>query len=89
LRVAVRGTVSNRDGRGAKVRVQAELDGPWQIREVGVGSHFLGEGELIQHFGLAAGTVVHRVEVEWPASGIVQILDDVAVGQTLLVTEGE
>lgn len=94
LRVGVEGTSSNRDGRGAKVRVQVEPDGPWQVREVGVASHFLGEGELIQHFGLGAGfelevDTVHRVEVEWPASGIVQAFDEIAGGQTLTVVEGE
>lgn len=92
LRVAVEGTTSNRDGRGAKLRVQVEEDGPWQVREVGVGSHFLGEGELVQHFGLGASfdpstSVVHRVEVEWPASGIVQIFEGVAGEQTLQVVE--
>lgn len=94
LRVAARGTSSNRDGRGAKLRVQVEPDGPWQIREVGVGSHFLGEGELIQHFGLGPDfdpqvDVVHRVAIEWPASGIVQVLAEVAGNQTLTVVEGE
>ncbi|KIG12425.1 ASPIC/UnbV domain-containing protein [Enhygromyxa salina] len=94
LRVAVEGTTSNHDGRGAKVRVQVEPDGPWQIREVGVASHFLGEGELIQHFGLGHGfeleqDTVHRVEVEWPASGIVQGFDEVGGGQVLVVVEGE
>ena len=58
------------------------------------GSHFLGETELIQHFGLGSEfelgvDVVHRVEVEWPASGIVQGFDAVAGGQTLLVVEAE
>jgi hypothetical protein len=89
LRVEVEGTMSNRDGRGARLRVQVEPDGPWQIREVGVGSHFLGEGELIQHFGLGPGVdLVHRLEVEWPASGIVQGFDDVTANQTLMVVEG-
>ncbi len=94
LRVQVEGTISNRDGRGAKLRVQVEPEGPWQVREVGVGSHFLGETELIGHFGLGpkfdlAVDRVHRVEVVWPASGIVQGFDSVAGGQTLLVVEGE
>jgi hypothetical protein len=93
LRVQVEGTISNRDGRGARLRVQVEPEGPWQVREVGVGSHFLGEGELIQHFGLGPAfaigiDTVHRVEVEWPASGIVQGFDAVADGQTLHVVEG-
>jgi hypothetical protein len=89
LRIAVEGTVSNPDGRGAKLRVQVEDGGPWQIREVGVGSHFLGEGELTQHFGLGDANVVHRVEIEWPASGILQTFDEVPANQTLLVVEGE
>jgi enediyne biosynthesis protein E4 len=93
LRVAVQGTTSNRDGRGAKVRVQAHEGGPWQVREVGVGSHFLGEGELVSHFGLGGGfdpaaDTIFRVEVEWPASGLVQSFDAVASGQTLVVVEG-
>ena len=89
LRIAVEGNVSNIDGRGAKLRVQVEPEGPWQIREVGVGSHFLGESELTQHFGLGDATSVNRVEVEWPASGIVQSFDALAANQTLLVLEGE
>jgi hypothetical protein len=94
LRVEVQGTVSNRDGRGAKLRVQVEPDGPWQVREVGVGSHFLGESELIQHFGLGPEfeigvDTVHRVEVEFPVSGAIKGYDAVADGQTLLVLEAE
>jgi hypothetical protein len=94
LRVEVQGTVSNRDGRGAKLRVQVEPDGAWQVREVGAGSHFLGETELIQHFGLGPEFEmgvdrIHRVEVEWPVSGVVKGFDVVAAGQTLLVIEGE
>jgi hypothetical protein len=94
LRVQVEGTSSNRDGRGARLRVQVEPDGVWQVREIGVGSHFLGETELVAHVGLgpefeAGVDTVYRVEIEWPASGIVQSFDAVADGQTLLVLEGE
>ena len=92
LRVELHGTSSNRDARGAKVRVQSEPDGAWQVREVGVGSHFLGEGELIQHFGLGPDfdptlDSVYRVEVEWPASGELQVLEEVEAEQTLSLTE--
>ncbi|MCA9680881.1 MAG: CRTAC1 family protein [Myxococcales bacterium] len=92
LQVEVEGTVSNRDGRGAKVRIQVVDGGPWQVREVGVGSHFLGEGELGQHFGLGADfdpavDRIHRVEVEWPVSGAIVSLDQVQAEQRLLVVE--
>jgi hypothetical protein len=54
----------------------------------------LGESELIQHFGLGPGFElgvdrVHRVEIEWPASGITQVFDEVAGGQTLKIVEAE
>nr|WP_255216348.1 CRTAC1 family protein [Pseudenhygromyxa sp. WMMC2535] len=92
LQVEVEGQVSNRDGRGAKIRVQVTVEGPTQIREVGVGSHFLGEGELVQHFGLGpdfdpALDRIYRVEVEWPASGAVQVFEQIEAGQRLQVLE--
>jgi hypothetical protein len=94
LRVRVEGTTSNRDGRGAKLRLQLQPDGPWQVREIGAASHFLGEGELIQHFGLGPGfdpetDTIHRLEIEWPASGITQSFDELAPNQTLEIIEGE
>ena len=94
LRVELEGRSSNRDGRGAKLRVQVEPEGPWQVREVGAASHFLGEGELIQHFGLGPDFEfgvdrVHRVEVEWPASGTLDVFESVGGGETLRVIEGE
>ncbi|EDM77051.1 hypothetical protein PPSIR1_19449 [Plesiocystis pacifica SIR-1] len=89
LRVALTGSgPTNRDARGAVVRVQVTPESPWQVKEVGAGSHFLGEGELIQHFGLGPGVEsVHRVVVTWPASEQQQELNDVAAGQLLELQE--
>ena len=87
LDVAVRGTSSNRDGRGAVVRIQVEEGGPWQFRHVGVGSHFLGEGSLRLHFGLWSAAQVAHVEVRWPASGEFQSFDDVPANGVLEVVE--
>lgn len=77
----------NTQGLGAKVRVQAVEGGPWQVREIGVGSHFFGQQEAAAHFGLGDATTVHRVEVTRPATGQVQVLDDVPVDQRLVVLE--
>ncbi|WP_146156320.1 CRTAC1 family protein [Enhygromyxa salina] len=88
LVVEVEGSGSNRDGRGAVVEVQAVADGPAQIRQIGVGAHFLGETELGAHFGLGEGTTsVHEVRVRWPASGEQVVLGEVAPGQRLHVIE--
>jgi hypothetical protein len=70
LRVRVRGLESNRDGIGARVSVWPRRGAPAQVREVGVASHFLGQSEPELHFGLGRGVrFVHRVRVEFPASG--------------------
>lgn len=88
LRVRTVGTVSNRDGRGARVSVQATESAPTQIREIGVGSHFLGQSERIAHFGLGPGTdPVHSVRVDWPASGASQEWSNVPRNDTLTATE--
>jgi len=88
LVVEVVGAGPNTQSLGAKVRVQAEDGGAWQVREIGVGSHFFGQQEAVAHFGLGDdGAPLHRVEVEWPATGQVQVLEDVDRDQRLVVHE--
>lgn len=87
LRVVVEGKQSNRDGRGARVVVSLGPDQHTLSSEVGVGSHFLGEGELVQHFGLAGQGEVQQVEVWWPATGQGQFEGNVAANQTLTFVE--
>ena len=90
LRVRVEGTVSNRDGVGARVELTVFPGGPPQLREVGVGSHFLGQSESVAHFGLGAWRgSVHRLVVTWPASGETVVLDGLPLDATILVREGE
>jgi len=87
LRVETIGTESNLEGIGAKVTIQPVALGPIQVREIGVGSHFLGQSERIAHFGLGIGTTpVHDVSISWP-SGQVQHFSNVARNSTLVATE--
>ena len=87
LRVSLEGTTSNRQGLGSRVSVFAE-GLPEQIREVGVGSHFLGQSEDVLHFGLRdAGSA--DIVIRWPASGLVTTLNDVPANSWIQVTEGE
>lgn len=88
LRVKVEGTLTNRDGLGAVVRVWRAGGGVPQIRHIGVGTHFLGQSESVAHFGLGDHMgAVDRVEVHFPVSGVTRVLRDVAPGSTVLVTE--
>ena len=89
LRVQVVGTASNRDGFGTWIAVREDPDAEKQVREVGTGSHFLGQSELTAHFGLGQGNrPVDRVKIKWP-TGRVQVFRDVPRNSTLVVTESE
>ena len=87
LRVDVRGSSATRDGWGARVVVQPEIDGPAQTRVIGAATHFLGQSERTAHFGLTrVGGPVERVLVHWPG-GKTQGLTDVARNSTVLFEE--
>jgi enediyne biosynthesis protein E4 len=89
LEVRAAGRPGNPASLGARVRVQVHAGGPWQLREMGVGSHLFGQAENAAHFGLGSGTEpVHCVEVTWPASGEQVVLHEVARDQRIVVVEG-
>jgi enediyne biosynthesis protein E4 len=78
------GTVSNRDGIGARIRVEAgDLV---QIEEVRSGSSYLSQNDIRVHFGLGEQTMVDQIEIRWP-SGIEQTLEQVPADQFLVIEE--
>ncbi|MSU62284.1 MAG: hypothetical protein EXS31_07790 [Pedosphaera sp.] len=81
------GTVSNRAGIGAKVRLKAIIAGQsrWQMRQIDGGDGTSG-GSLEADFGLGSATIIDTLRIEWPL-GIVQELHGVSVKQRLTVTE--
>ncbi|MEK7379911.1 MAG: ASPIC/UnbV domain-containing protein, partial [Gemmatimonadota bacterium] len=64
LQVAVRGTKSNRQGLGAKLRLVA--GGVAQVRQVGVQPSYLSQNSAVEHFGLGPVPAVDTLEVIWP-----------------------
>ncbi|HEX4980632.1 MAG TPA: CRTAC1 family protein, partial [Ilumatobacteraceae bacterium] len=85
LQVDVVGTVSNRDGCGA--RLVLELDDGAMTRQVSCGSGGGGAGsQHAVHFGLGPSTAVRQLEVFWP-SGAHQVVADVDVDRFLTVEE--
>ena len=84
LMVKTVGTVSNRDGIGARVSVVAR--GRTQIREITAGGSNSSQNMLPAHFGLGQVGSVDELRVRWP-SGAVQVLRDVGVNQVLTVVE--
>lgn len=89
LNVRLVGTVSNRSGIGARIRVQAFYRGAprQQVRTIMVGDALGSQTNALDvSFGLGDATTIDTVRVEWP-SGNVQELFDVAPRQFLTITE--
>jgi hypothetical protein len=90
LQIEAQGTISNADGVGAFITVTPDLAFPNKklVHEITLSSSFLSQSEPIAHFGLGVNSdLIDLVRIEWPASGIVQELHNVAPNQRLLVVE--
>ncbi|MBV9612999.1 MAG: CRTAC1 family protein [Acidobacteriaceae bacterium] len=81
LSITLRGSRSNRDGLGARVRVNG------QTRFATTSGSYLSANDKRLHFGLGS-TSIARVEIAWP-SGLHQTMNDVRVDQFLEVCEPE
>jgi len=84
LEIKTRGTLSNRDGIGAKVWVTT--GDRTQFREQNGGTTLFGQNSTILHIGLGSSSVIDRLKVEWP-SGKSQELSNVSVNQILTLIE--
>ncbi len=81
LVILLRGTRSNRDGFGARVRVNG------QTRFATAAGSYLSSSDKRLHFGLGTADSA-KVEIEWP-SGARQTMNDVHADQFLEVREPE
>ena len=90
IRLTLRGTKSNRDAIGAKVRVTAG-EGRYS-KMVKTGSSYLSQSELPLSFGLGTRAAAERVEIEWPSGGREELkalaagADCVMIGALLYLT---
>jgi hypothetical protein len=85
IELYVVGSLSNRDGVGA--RVEVETPGLRQVEELRAGSSYLSQSELVVHFGLGAADEA-RVTVRWP-SGHVEALGRLPARRRYLAKEGQ
>jgi hypothetical protein len=84
LKICTQGTVSNRDGLGARIEVLtgSHLQRQW----VRSGTGWLSTSDRRVHFGLGTATNVDLVRIRWP-SGQNQYLTNLPVNQILTVEE--
>jgi hypothetical protein len=86
LRLRLAGTVSNRDGIGARATVRVGTASASRI--VRTGSSYLSQSELPLTFGLGAAAKADEVTIVWP-SGRRDALGALDGGQEYTVTEGK
>jgi hypothetical protein len=85
LKVVLEGTVSNRNGLGATVRVHA---GNRLLTKYNDGkSGYLSQSVLPLYFGLGDAKTIDRVEVDWPSGRKQIVTQDLHVNRTLEITE--
>lgn len=81
---SLRGTVSNRFGVGATVRI--ETASGTQVRSLVLARGYLSSSEPIVHFGLGGDMIVGRLTVSWP-SGHEQVFTDLPADHHHTITE--
>jgi hypothetical protein len=86
LDIALKGTKSNRDGIGARVKLTSKNGTQYNHMTTSVCYASSSDGPV--HFGLGPDTRADAIEIHWP-SGIVQMLKEVAADQVLKVTEAQ
>jgi hypothetical protein len=79
------GSVSNRDGIGARIHCVSE-SGLEQWATVSTAGSYQSSSDKRVHFGLGADKTIKLLEIAWP-SGTVQKLEKVAADQILTVRE--
>lgn len=84
LDIALRGTKSNRDGIGARIKVVTKSGTQYNHMTTSVGYASSSDGPV--HFGLGPDARAELVEIWWP-SGIVQTLQNVEGDRVVHVTE--
>ena len=79
------GSLSNRDGIGARLRLF--VGGKVLVRNVKAGSSYLSQNDLRVHFGLGDAPRADRLEIRWP-SGAVDTIENIQAKQIVTVREG-
>jgi hypothetical protein len=85
LILQLEGGKSNRDGIGARIKIQPSI-GPAQFNHVTSSVGLASSSDRRVHFGLGRANSVATVEIDWP-SGTHQVLHSVASNQILHVKE--
>jgi hypothetical protein len=83
------GTISNRSAIGARIYIQAVINGNavWQMREISAQSSYCGQNDIRAHFGLGDATQIDSVKIVWPL-GLTEYYTNVTGNQFVSYVEG-
>lgn len=84
IKINTVGTVSNKNGIGARVEITSALG--TQIREVRSGDGFRYMSSLNTHFGIGSDTEIEKISICWP-SGLVSEILNPEINTTVTVVE--
>ena len=89
LKIKLIGTVSNRDGLGATVKVHvARPDGPKIYTRYHDGkSGYLSQSSIPLYFGLGDATQIDRIDVRWPSGKRQTLAQNIPLNSVLTITE--
>ncbi|HWA25030.1 MAG TPA: FG-GAP-like repeat-containing protein [Lacunisphaera sp.] len=82
--IDLHGTVSNRFGVGAVVRIETSQGR--QMRTLVLARGYLSTSEPVVHFGLGGEATIRRLAIEWP-SGATQEFENLAADRRYSITE--
>ncbi len=85
IKIALVGTVSNRDGLGATVRVYSA--GHVYTHYNDGKSGYLSQSALPLYFGLGDSTKVDRIEVDWPSGRKQALARNIQINKLMKITE--
>ncbi len=85
LKVRLEGVISNPDGIMSKLRLTT--NGGSVYREHNGQTHYMAQDSSPIHFGIGQAAAVDRLDITW-AAGAIQGVANLAVDQTVTITEG-
>ena len=86
LKVKLEGVISNRNGIGNTIEIN--IDGQSQYRYTLAGEGYLSQNSFYEFFGMGNATEVDYVKVTWTATGEIEIINNIAANQAIIIKEG-
>lgn len=90
VNLSLQGVISNRAAIGAKIKVTFKDNNKERFvyREVNSGGSF-GANPLTQHIGIGRATRIEKIEIAWPSTGKLQLLQNLPIDTKIRIKEGD